>query len=156
MKDLIPPRFRNEPLADSSMRLGAYSQPTPVDSFIIALCMAVLYAIGFAALGVPAWAGIATLAGLLNAIPYVGDVPGSRTRYRFYAGRRKRALAYRRHCRRHLVVQIIESYILTPRILGRPLSLPSDGCFSVLSGASSLVYSASSSQCLPLPSPKFS
>lgn len=37
--------------------------------------MAVLYAIGFYAFGVPAWAGLAALAGLLSD-PYVGTILG--------------------------------------------------------------------------------
>ena len=67
MEDLIPPRFRDtfSRLFDEVGRiLAAYTR----GQLLIALCMAVLYAIGFAALGVPAWAGIAALAGLLNAI----------------------------------------------------------------------------------------
>ena len=38
--------------------------------------MAVCYAVGFWFLGVPAWAGIAIIAGLLNAVPYVGTILG--------------------------------------------------------------------------------
>jgi hypothetical protein len=52
-----------------------------------------------------------------------GHYSGSRIGHRFYAGRRRRSLAYRRFVGVFVVVQSIEGYILTPRILGRRLSL---------------------------------
>ncbi|MEP7338429.1 MAG: AI-2E family transporter [Acidobacteriota bacterium] len=70
-EDLIPPRFR-APFSRLFDEMGRILEAFVRGQLLIAACMAVLYAIGFAALGVPAWAGIAALAGLLNAIPYVG------------------------------------------------------------------------------------
>jgi predicted PurR-regulated permease PerM len=83
----------------------------------------VLYAIGFFLLGVPAWAGIAVLSGFLNLIPYVGTAAGIglATGFTFAHGgglwRIAGVLAV------FVIVQSIEGYFLTPRILGGRLSL---------------------------------
>jgi predicted PurR-regulated permease PerM len=90
---------------------------------MIACAMAALYAVGFAALGVPAWAGIAALAGLLNAVPYIGTALGLvlATLFTFLDGGEFWRLAGVVGV--FAVVQAIEGYYLTPRILGARLSL---------------------------------
>ena len=69
--ELIPARF-----GDAFSRLfdevGRILQSYVLGQLLIAMIMAVLYAIGFAFLGVPAWAGLAALSGFLNVVPYVG------------------------------------------------------------------------------------
>ena len=75
LEGLIPPRFRSpfSALFDESGRiLEAYVR----GQILIGSIMAVCYAVGFWFLGVPAWAGIAMIAGLLNAVPYVGTISG--------------------------------------------------------------------------------
>lgn len=122
MEDLIPPRFRDtfSRLFDEVGRiLAAYVR----GQLLIALCMAVLYAIGFALLGVPAWAGIAALAGLLNAIPYVGTFLGLALATAFTLADGGGFWRVGGIVGVFVLVQSIESYILTPRILGRRLSL---------------------------------
>ncbi|HEY3135132.1 MAG TPA: AI-2E family transporter [Blastocatellia bacterium] len=122
MEDLIPPRFRDtfSRLFDEVGRiLAAYVR----GQLLIALCMAVLYAIGFAALGVPAWAGLAALAGLLNAIPYVGTILGLGLAIAFTLADGGGLWRIGGVVGVFVVVQSIEGYILTPRILGRRLSL---------------------------------
>jgi len=122
MEDLIPPRFRDtfSRLFDEVGRiLAAYVR----GQLLIALCMAVLYAIGFAALGVPAWAGLAALAGLLNAIPYVGTILGLGLASAFTLADGGGLWRLGGILGVFVVVQSIEGYILTPRILGRRLSL---------------------------------
>lgn len=122
MEDLIPPRFRDtfSRLFDEVGRiLAAYVR----GQLLIALCMAVLYAIGFAALGVPAWAGIAALAGLLNAIPYVGTILGLGLASAFTLADGGGLWRIGGILGVFVVVQSIEGYLLTPRILGRRLSL---------------------------------
>jgi predicted PurR-regulated permease PerM len=122
MEDLIPPRFRDtfSRLFDEVGRiLAAYVR----GQLLIALGMAVLYAIGFAALGVPAWAGLAALAGLLNAIPYVGTILGLGLATAFTLADGGGPWRIGGIVGVFVVVQTIEGYILTPRILGRRLSL---------------------------------
>ncbi|MDQ2936575.1 MAG: AI-2E family transporter [Acidobacteriota bacterium] len=122
MEDLIPPRFRDtfSRLFDEVGRiLAAYVR----GQLLIALCMAVLYAIGFFALGVPAWAGLAALAGLLNAIPYVGTILGLGLAGAFTLADGGGLWRIAGIVGVFVIVQSIEGYILTPRILGKRLSL---------------------------------
>ncbi len=122
LEDLIPPRFREtfSGLFDEVGRiLAAYVR----GQLLIALCMSVFYAIGFAALGVPAWAGLAALAGLLNAIPYVGTILGLGLASAFTLADGGGVWRIGGIVAVFAVVQSIEGYILTPRILGRRLSL---------------------------------
>jgi len=122
LESLIPPRFR-EPfslLFDESGRiLEAYVR----GQLLIGSVMAVCYAVGFYFLGVPAWAGIALIAGLLNAVPYVGTISGIVLACGFsFAGNSSWG-----HIAAILgvfaAVQSLEGYILTPRIMGDRLNL---------------------------------
>jgi predicted PurR-regulated permease PerM len=89
---------------------------------VAAIC-AVLYAIGFALARVPWWPVVAIVCGMLHLVPIVGGVIalliavgagylGSPQGY-IWIG----ALAT------YLVVQVLESFVLTPRILGRRLQM---------------------------------
>jgi predicted PurR-regulated permease PerM len=121
-EDLIPPRFR-EPFSRLFDETGRILQSYVLGQLMIAMIMAVLYAIGFAMLKVPAWAGLAALSGFLNVIPYVGTGFGMvlASGFTFAASgeiwRIVGVLAV------FVVVQSIEGYYLTPRILGGRLSL---------------------------------
>lgn len=120
-EDLIPPRFR-PPFSQLFDEVGRILETYVRGQLTIAVCMAILYAIGFGILGVPAWAGIATLAGLLNVIPYVGTALGLLLAAGF-------ALAdgglwqVAGVVGVFAAVQTIEGYLLTPRILGKRLNL---------------------------------
>ena len=74
-EDLIPPRFR-EPFSRLFDESGRILESYVRGQLLIGAIMAVCYAVGFWFLGVPAWAGIALIAGLLNAVPYVGTILG--------------------------------------------------------------------------------
>jgi predicted PurR-regulated permease PerM len=121
-EDLIPPRFRG-PFSRLFDEVGRILASYVRGQLLIAIVMAVLYAIGFAVLGVPAWAGIAVLSGLLNTIPYVGTLLGLllATGFTLVAGggfwRVGGVVAV------FMIVQSIEGYYLTPRMLGARLSL---------------------------------
>lgn len=121
-EDLIPPRFR-EPFSRLFDEVGRILQSYVLGQLMIAMIMALLYAIGFALLQVPAWAGLAVLSGLLNLIPYVGTVLGVvlATGFEFAAGgglwRVAGVVAV------FVIVQSVEGYFLTPKILGGRLSL---------------------------------
>jgi predicted PurR-regulated permease PerM len=122
VEDLIPPRFRAtfSRLFDEVGRiLEAYVH----GQLLIALLMAGLYGIGFAALRVPAWPGIAALAGLLNVVPYVGTTLGLILAVAFTladGGGIWRALGV---VGVFAAVQTVEGYLLTPRIIGTRLRL---------------------------------
>ena len=122
LEELIPPRFR-EPfsrLFDESGRiLESYVRGQLVIGFIMALC----YAIGFWFLGVPAWAGIALISGLLNAIPYVGTVLGFVLATAFILADGGGVWGIAGVLGVFVAVQSLEGYILTPKILGGRLNL---------------------------------
>jgi predicted PurR-regulated permease PerM len=121
-EELIPPRFR-EPFSRLFDEVGRILQAYVLGQLMIALVMACLYGIGFAALQVPAWPGIAALSGFLNVIPYVGTGSGLilATGLTFaHGGELWRILGV---VAVFIVVQCIEGYYLTPRILGGRLSL---------------------------------
>jgi predicted PurR-regulated permease PerM len=75
LEDLIPPRFR-VPFTRLFDEVGRILASYVRGQLFIAAIMALLYAVGFAVLRVPAWAGLAALAGFLNVIPYVGTAFG--------------------------------------------------------------------------------
>jgi predicted PurR-regulated permease PerM len=122
MEELIPPRFR-EPfsrLFDESGRiLESYVRGQLLVGFIMAIC----YAIGFALLGIPAWAGIAMIAGLLNAIPYVGTILGIVLAGGFTVAGGGGVWDIAAVLGIFLAVQMLEGYYLTPKILGGRLNL---------------------------------
>ena len=121
-EDLIPPRFR-APFSRLFDEVGRILEAFVRGQLLIAACMSVLYAIGFAALGVPAWAGIAALAGLLNAIPYVGTGLGLVLATGFTIADGGGPWRIGGIVAVFAIVQCIEGYLLTPRILGARLNL---------------------------------
>lgn len=122
LESLIPPRFRDpfRALFDESGRiLEAYVR----GQILIGSIMAICYAIGFYFLGVPAWAGIAMIAGLLNAVPYVGTISGIvlACGFSFAGGSTWGHIAAILGV--FAAVQSLEGYYLTPRIMGDRLNL---------------------------------
>ncbi|RPH98332.1 MAG: AI-2E family transporter, partial [Zetaproteobacteria bacterium] len=75
LEDFIPPRFR-DPFGRLFDEVGRILQAYVRGQLLISMLMGAMYAIGFVLLQVPAAAGIAILAGLLSAIPYIGAVFG--------------------------------------------------------------------------------
>jgi len=122
LENIIPPRFR-DPFERLFDEVGRILQAYVRGQLLIAMLMGMLYAIGFVLLQVPAGAGIAILAGLLNTIPYIGTVFGMvlATSFTMAAGggfwRLGGVIGV------FVAVQIIEGYFLTPRILGGRTSL---------------------------------
>lgn len=122
LERLIPPRFRDpfRLLFDESGRiLESYVR----GQIFIGSVMAVCYAVGFFFLGVPAWAGIALIAGLLNAVPYVGTISGIvlACGFTFADGGSWGQIAAILGV--FAAVQSLEGYYLTPRIMGDRLNL---------------------------------
>lgn len=121
-EELLPPRFR-ETFRRLFDEVGRILETYVRGQLLIALIMAGLYAIGFWALGVPAWAGIAALAGLLNVIPYVGTVMGLVVAGVFVAADGNGVWRLGGLVGVFTLVQTMEGYWLTPRIIGTRLSL---------------------------------
>lgn len=122
LEDLIPPRFR-EPFSRLFDESGRILESYVRGQLLIGLIMAVCYAIGFRLLGVPAWAGIALIAGLLNAIPYVGTILGIALAGAFTVAEGGGIWEFAGVIGVFVIVQTLEGYILTPKILGGRLNL---------------------------------
>jgi predicted PurR-regulated permease PerM len=121
-EDLIPPRFR-EPFSRLFDESGRILQAYVRGQMLIGLIMAACYAIGFWFLGVPAWAGIAMIAGLLNAIPYIGTILGIILAGSFTLANGGGVWGLAGVLGVFAAVQTLEGYILTPKILGGRLNL---------------------------------
>jgi predicted PurR-regulated permease PerM len=122
LEDLIPPRFR-QPFSRLFDEVGRILESYVRGQLVIGTCMAGLYAVGFAALRVPAWAGIAAIAGVLNTIPYVGSTLGLLLATGFTLAEGGGWWHVAGVVGVFVVVQTIEAYLLTPRILGTRLNL---------------------------------
>jgi predicted PurR-regulated permease PerM len=122
LEGLIPPRFR-EPFSRLFDESGRILESYVRGQLLIGAIMAVFYAVGFWFLGVPAWAGIAMISGLLNAVPYVGTILGIILAGGFTLaggggfGDIAAVLGV------FVAVQTLEGYYLTPKILGGRLNL---------------------------------
>src|SRR5215475_4159295 len=119
---LIPPRHR----AVASTLIGRINfviSSYVRSQLVIALVMGVLYAIGFAIARVPLALSIGLLSGLLNFIPYLGTLTWLTLSLSFVAldgGGWARILGV---VAIFIVVQSVEGYYLTPKLLGGRLDL---------------------------------
>jgi predicted PurR-regulated permease PerM len=122
VEELIPPRFR-EPFSRLFDESGRILESYVRGQLLIGIIMAVFYGVGFWALGVPAWAGIAIIAGLLNAIPYVGTILGFTLASIFMLAEGGGWWDIAGVLGIFVAVQTLEGYVLTPKILGGRLNL---------------------------------
>ncbi len=121
-EELIPTRFR-EPFTRLFDESGRILESYVRGQLLIGLIMAVLYGIGFWFLDVPAWAGIALIAGLLNALPYVGTLLGIVFAGGLTVANGGGVWDIAAILGVFVAVQTIEGYVLTPKILGGRLNL---------------------------------
>lgn len=119
---LIPPRYRltgTSLLSQINNVLSAYVR----NQLLIAFIMGLLYAFGFGVLRVPLAFTIGMISGFLNFVPYLGTLTGLVLAISFTAldgaglGRLFGILAV------FTIVQSIEGYFLTPKLLGERLNL---------------------------------
>jgi predicted PurR-regulated permease PerM len=122
LEDLIPQRFR-DPFSRLFDEVGRILESYVRGQLLIAMLMGAMYAAGFAALRVPAWAGLATLSGFLNMIPYVGTIAGMILATGFTLADGGGIWRIAGVLGVFAAVQAVEGYYLTPRILGGRLSL---------------------------------
>ncbi|MFN0086683.1 MAG: AI-2E family transporter [Blastocatellia bacterium] len=119
---LIPPRFRGI-TADLLGQINHVVSSYVRGQMFIALIMGGLYSAGFLALRVPLAFTIGMLSGLLNFVPYLGTLLGIVFSLGFAAldgagfGRLGCVLLV------FILVQSIEAYYLTPKLLGSSLNL---------------------------------
>ena len=119
---LIPPRHRavaSTLISRINFVISSYVR----SQLVIALVMGVLYSIGFAVARVPLALSIGLLSGLLNFIPYLGTLTGLTLSLSFVAldgGGIFRILGV---IAVFVIVQSVEGYYLTPKLLGGSLDL---------------------------------
>jgi predicted PurR-regulated permease PerM len=119
---LIPPRYRavtSTLLGQINFVISSYVR----SQLVIAVVMGVLYAIGFAIARVPLAISIGLLSGLLNFVPYLGTLTGLALSLSFVAldgGGWARILGV---IAVFIIVQSVEGYYLTPKLLGGSLDL---------------------------------
>ncbi len=118
----IPPRFRATGgglLSKINHVLSMYVR----NQVVIAFVMGLLYSFGFATLRVPLALTIGMISGFLNFVPYLGTLTGLVLAVSFSAldgagpGRLMGVLAV------FAIVQSVEGYYLTPKLLGESLNL---------------------------------
>ncbi len=118
----IPPRFRTTGgglLSQINHVLSMYVR----NQVVIAFVMGLLYSFGFATLRVPLALTIGMISGFLNFVPYLGTLTGLVLAVSFTAldgagpGRLMGVLAV------FAIVQSVEGYYLTPKLLGESLNL---------------------------------
>ena len=107
------------PIRDSVRVLGLYVRA----QILIAVILTVLYAIGFAIARVPLWPVVAILGGLTSFIPRVGSlVPLALAALAWLLGDRNLmhlVIAFAAW----VIIQAVEGFYLTPRLLSKPLGL---------------------------------
>lgn len=115
----LTPRTVKSPFRESVRVLGLYLRA----QVLIAVVLTVLYAIGFAIAGVPWWPVIAILGGLTSIIPHVGGlIPLALAAIAdLLAGRDLTHFAITFGA--WLVIEILEGFVITPRLLSKPLGL---------------------------------
>jgi predicted PurR-regulated permease PerM len=122
LERLVPPRF--QPTTGTLIHQISDVLSTYVRSqLLIGFVMGALYAVGFATLRVPLAVTLGLLSGLLNFIPYLGTLIGFVLSIAFLAldgagfARISGALIV------FAIVQSVEGYYLTPKLLGNKLNL---------------------------------
>jgi len=122
LEELIPQRFR-EPFRRLFDESGRILESFVRGQLFIGLIMAAFYGLGFWFLGVPAWAGLALIAGLLNVIPYFGTLFGMVLAGAFTLANGGGVWDIAAVVGVFVAVQTLEGYVLTPKILGGRLNL---------------------------------
>jgi predicted PurR-regulated permease PerM len=119
---LIPPRHRAV-TATLINRINFVISSYVRSQLVIALVMGVLYAIGFAVVRVPLALTIGLLSGLLNFVPYLGTLTGLALSLSFVALDGAGWVRILGVIAVFIIVQSVEGYYLTPKLLGGSLDL---------------------------------
>lgn len=119
---LIPPRYRMI-TAGLLIRINNVISSYVRSQLLIALVMGALYSLGFLALRVPLAITIGMLSGLLNFVPYLGTLTGLALSLSFTALDGAGLARILGVVVVFIVVQSVEGYYLTPKLLGSSLNL---------------------------------
>jgi predicted PurR-regulated permease PerM len=119
---LIPPRYRMI-TAGLLVQINHVISSYVRSQLLIALVMGGLYSLGFLALRVPLAITIGMLSGLLNFVPYLGTLTGLALSLSFTALDGAGVARILGVIVVFIVVQSVEGYYLTPKLLGGSLNL---------------------------------
>lgn len=118
----IPPRQRGY-VVEKARRVDALVSGFLRGQLLVAALLGVLYAVGFTLIGVDLAVGIGLLAGVLGMVPYLGSAAALVTAALLCVlefgvdGHLAAVVVW------HVVVQSLEGFVLTPRIVGRSVGL---------------------------------
>jgi predicted PurR-regulated permease PerM len=132
---LVPPRHRDY------VREKAITIDALISSFIrgqltIALLLGVLYAVGFSLIGIDLAVGVGLLAGALALVPYLGSVVAVLSASLLCILKFGIGIHLALVLGWYVVVQNLEGFVLTPRIVGKSVGLhPAVVIVSLLIGA---------------------
>lgn len=120
--EAVPPRYRDE-VVEKASTIDRLVSGFLRGQLTVALCLGVLYAAGFSVIGIDLAVGVGLLAGVMALIPYLGNVVALATAAILCM--LEFGVDY------HLllvagwfaVVQNLEGFVLTPRIVGRSVGL---------------------------------
>lgn len=119
MPSSFTPRTDGSPFRESVRVLGLFVRA----QLLIAAILTALYAVGFALAGVPWWFVIAVIGGLTSLIPHVGGfIPLALALLAdLFAGRDLTHFAITFGV--WVLVEILEGFVITPRLLSKPLGV---------------------------------
>lgn len=122
LRDLVPPRFRprvERVAAEVDQRLSAFVR----GQLTVCSALAVLYSLGLLIVGIDLAISVGTIAGALFIVPYLGTAVGvvlgvalALLKFGFGWEAVQVVVVF-------IVVQLIEGYVLTPRIIGDKVGL---------------------------------
>lgn len=90
---------------------------------MVALCLAVLYAVGFSVIGIDMAIGVGVLAGVMALVPYLGNVVAVTTASLLCILKFGVDFHLAAVLGWYVVVQNLEGFVLTPRIVGHSVGL---------------------------------
>jgi predicted PurR-regulated permease PerM len=120
--EVVPERYRDGVVARARVMdkvVGAWVR----GQIKVALILAVLLAVGLSAVGLKLGFAIGFLAGLLNVIPYLGAAIGILLAVVMLVVEQSTVVDYALVAAVFAVVQILEGYVITPRIVGSQVGL---------------------------------
>jgi len=128
MAGMNGPPAPGNPVHESFRVLGLYVRA----QFLIAGILTVLYAIGFAIAHVPLWPVIAVVGGLSNFVPRVGSLIPLALMAVANAIAERNMTDWLIAFGAWVLVQLLEGFVITPRLLSKPLGLRPLPVFLVL------------------------
>jgi predicted PurR-regulated permease PerM len=133
MKDVTPyPRPNSNPFAASVRVLGLYIRA----AVLIFVIQIVLYSAGFAVAQLPWWGFMAVVCAVLGLIPHIGSLLGIGFVLLISSLAGTDVLHLAIAAAVWVLVQAIEGFWLTPRLIGKPLGLrPLVVFFAILAGS---------------------